>query len=425
VRAIRLDIVWSEVERADGRFDFSAFDREIAAIRAAGLRVIGLLGYGHPRYSSAGGAIDPTPAAGGVPPFGIGSSRYFPPDRPEPFARFAEEAARHYGAEIMAWEIWNEENLGWRFWSPHEDPAAYGRLLCASAAALRRVDRGRPVVFGGVFFPAVADLPHPSGPEFLDAAYRADPRLGRCFDAVAYHPYAYPFTAPEVDVPIRGSVLSAAGQMRAVLARHGDARKPLWITEVGWPTHVRAYGVDEAKQAQYVARMQAATWAGGVRVLNWYTYGDEPDPTDGNQEAHFGFFRADGSPKPAYRALATSSALLAGARFVRDRARELRLPEGAQLAGGRAFALEFRTRTRRIVAVWLAPEGATQDQGSLPKGAGDVTVRLRVSTRRVQVVGHLGEWRWRRPRAGALELRAGPGPLYVVERFPRRARRAT
>lgn len=423
VRAIRLDIVWSEVEQPDGRFDFSRFDEEVLAIRAAGLRVIGLLGYGHPRYSDAGGVTAGTPLGGGLPPFGIGSARYFPPRDPRSFARFASEAARHYGAEILAWEIWNEQNLGWRFWSPREDPAAYARLLCATRAALRRADPSTPVVFGGVFYPAVADLPHMSGPTFLERAYRSHPDLGRCFDVLAYHPYAYPFTSPELDVPVRGSVLAAADRMGAVLRRHGDGRKPLWITEVGWPTHDRAYGVDEAKQAQYVARMQAASFAGGVRLLNWYTYGDEPDPTGANQEAHFGFFRADGSAKPAYRALRTSWRALRGTRFVRDRSRSWGFAAGPDGGAGSGHALRFRRPDRRVTVVWVASEGLAGDQGPLPAAEVRAAIRLPVHARRITVVDHLGGRQAVRDGRRHLELVAGAGPQYVIEHAPRRAAR--
>ncbi len=418
VRAIRLDVTWADVERPDGGFDFSEPDREIALIRRAGLRVIALLGYGHPRHSAAGGALAATPASGGVPPLGLGSARHFPPDDPEPFARFAQAAARHLGPEVMAWEVWNEQNVGWRFWLPREDPAAYARLLCATRTAIRRVER-TPVVFGGVFVTAVSDQPHMSGPEFVERAYRAIPRLGRCFDALAYHPYPYPFTAPELDAPVRGSVLAAAEAMRAVLRRHRDGRTPLWITEIGWPTHERAYGVDEAKQAQYVARMQAASFAQGIEVLNWYTYGDGADPSGANQEAHFGFFRADGSPKPAYRALSTSWRMLGWSRFVADRSGALGLPTGGSLQGGRAFALEFRRRTRRVVAVWIAPEAPASDQGGLPDEAPRETVSVPITARAgaVDVFDHLGRRRRVRPQRGLVWVAAGPELRYVVERL--------
>ena len=70
----------------------------------------------------------------GAPPFGLGSPSYYPPDSPAPFARFAAALARRYRNQVHLLEVWNEENLGWRFWEPHEDPVAYAALLKATTA---------------------------------------------------------------------------------------------------------------------------------------------------------------------------------------------------------------------------------------------------------------------------------------------------
>ena len=404
VEAVRIDFTWAAIETG-GRYDFRERDAEVAAIRGAGLRVIGILAYGHPDHSAAGAAAAQTPAGGGLPPFGVGSAQYFPPDDPADYARYAQAVAGHYGDEVMAWEVWNEENEGWRFWAPREDPPAYARLLCAAHDALKAADPATPVLYGGLFFPAVAGQPGMSAPDFLDATYRADPRLGRCFDVLAYHPYPYPFTAPELDVPLRGSVLSARDDMQAVLDEHGDGAMPLWITEVGWPTHDRTYGVSETKQAQYVARMEAATFAQGVPLLTWYTYGDYEDPSGANQEAAFGFFRADGSPKPAYAALRTFARVMRGARFAADR------------SAGRRFEVEYRRPDgTTITALWLACESASDGQGRGPDCSepSSERVELPVGGARVRVVDHLGTARSATVRDGRLTLDAGPGPLYVI-----------
>jgi hypothetical protein len=283
------------------------------------------------------------------------------------------------------------------------------------------------VAYGGVFFPALAELPGTSGPTFLEQTYAANPRLGRCFDALAYHPYPYPFTSPEVDVPIRGSVLAAADVMKGVLARHGDGSKPLWITEIGWPTHDRAYGVKEEKQAQYSARMQAATFAQGLPLLAWYTYGDYEDPSGLNQEAWFGFFRPDGSPKPSYTALRTFARVFRGARFQADRSRALGLPPGELNTGGRGFALEYRTRAARITALWYANESAAEAQGQSSGDSmanpGSIRVRLPVAAPVVKVVDYLGRSRTLAAAKGAVTIDAGPGPQYVVDRPPKPPRR--
>jgi hypothetical protein len=409
-------------------FDFKEFDGHIAAIKGAGLKVIGVLAYGHPDYSTVGGVVETTPIAGGLPPLGTGGAHLFPPDDPDDFARFAAAMAQHYGDEVIAWEVWNEENAGVRFWPPREDPAAYAELLCSAYDALKRVDPATPVLFGGLFFPGFpGGIGVTSGPDFLDAAYRARPDLARCSDAVAYHPYPYPFTSPEVEVPVRGSVLSAADQLREVLRRNGDGEKPLWITEIGWPTHDRFYGVPEAKQAQYVGRMQAASFAQGVPVLTWFTYGDFADASGGyNQEAWFGFFRPDGSAKPAYRALRTFSEVFAGTRFARDRSRELGLPPGEPNAGGRGFALEFAGGGRTATAAWLASESAMDGQNQYSESSqaesARLSLRLPTDAESVVVVSHLGEPREVRTDGGVVPLELGPAPQYVVADRPGRAR---
>jgi hypothetical protein len=350
----------------------------------------------------------------------VGSAYLFPPDDTGAFARYAHDTVAHFAADGIAWEVWNEENEGWRFWPPHEDPAAYDRLLCAAYPAIKSADRNVPVLFGGVFFPAAGDLPGMSGPDFVAAAYRANPQLGRCYDAMAYHPYPYPFTAPDLDVPVRGSVYSAADQMRAVLTASGDGRKPLWITEVGWPTH-NGYGVSEDKQAQYTARMMAETFAQGVPVLTWYTYGDFGDvPGDLDQEAHFGFFRVDNTPKPAYQALTTFASVMAGADFVSDLSRSLGLPPGAQDVGGRGFALEYHRPAATVTALWLANESVAEAQGAAPQGGtatpSRITVHLPVAASSLRVVDYLGVTRTVAADAnGRVALDVGPGPIYVVD----------
>jgi hypothetical protein len=386
--------------------------------------VIGDLDYGNPLYSTIGSVVAQLPTSGGLPPFGTGAASVFPPDDPFSYARFAAATAQHFRGRVAAWEIWNEENQGWRFWSPHEDPAAYGRLLCAAHDAIRNVDSRSKILFGGVFYPGipttsygVPGAPGMSGPDFVEGAYHANPQLGRCFDVMAYHPYTYPFTSPEVDVPVRGSALAAADGMRAAM----PDRRPLWITEVGWPTHAQTYGVNETKQAEYTARMALASFAQGVPVVTFYTYGDGMDPTGGaDQEAWFGLFRVDGTAKPAYTALQTLTRTLEGTRFSADLSSRLGMPAGRELLGGRGFALRYRAPGRRVTVVWLANETAAEGQGRGPEGGtatpATVTVRVPVRSAKVTLVSMLGARRVAAVGGGAVTVTAGAAPVYVVDR---------
>jgi len=421
VRVVRLDFNWTSLEPIGPPlhdYRWRAQDREVRIIRRAGLKVLGILAYGHPDYSLAGGEAYQN-GQQPIPPFGVGDPQYYPPDAPSTFARFAGDVARRYRGDVWGWEVWNEENQGWRFWEPREDPTAYGRLLCAAHRSLRRSDGRTPVALGGMFFPPFVGT---GGVEFLDQVLTAGgPRIGRCFDAVGYHPYPYPFTSPESAVAGRGSVISAAAQLRRVLRSHGLARKPLWNTEVGWPTNPAGNGVTERRQARYVARLALLSWARRVPLLAWYTWGDYPDPSGTNQEAHFGFFRDDGRKKRAFRALETLHRLLGarGWRFLGDRARALGLPRGK---GGvdRGYALAFRgPRGRRLLALWYANEQPPADPSPLASvepgtPAETIAVRVPIETP-ATVVGLLGS-RQRLRHGSQVRLRVGQDPVFVAWR---------
>jgi hypothetical protein len=422
VRAVRLDFNWASLEPV-GRplhdYRWRAQDREVRIIRRAGLGVLGILAYGHPDYSRAGGdayRLGQKP----IPPFGIGDPQYYPPDDPGTFARFAADVARRYRRSVWSWEVWNEENEGWRFWEPREDPAAYGRLLCAARRSLRRASPGAPVALGGMFFPPFVGT---GAVKFLDQVLTAGGRgIGRCFDAVGYHPYPYPFTSPEAVLSGRGSVIGAATQLRGVLRHHRLAGKPLWNTEVGWPTDPRGNGVTRRRQARYVARLALLSWARRVPLVTWYTWGDYHDPSGTNQEAHFGFFSDDGRPKPAYRALRTLHRVLGarGWRYAGDRARELGLPRGRG-GVGRGYTLAFRGPCgRRLVAVWYANERPPTDPSPFARvepgtPADRIAVRLPVGMG-ATVTGLLGSRRRVAPRGGHVRLNVGQDPLFVAWR---------
>jgi hypothetical protein len=246
--------------------------------------------------------------------------------------------------------------------------------------------------------------------------------IGRCFDAVGYHPYPYPFTSPESVVAGRGSVVNAATQLRSVLRRHGLARKPLWNTEVGWPTNPDGNGVTERRQARYVARLALLSWARRVPVLTWYTWGDYTDPSGTNQEAHFGFFRDDGRAKPAFRALKTLHGLLGarGWRYVGDRARALGLPRGRG-GVGRGYAPAFRGPCgRRLLAVWHANEQPPSDPSPLARvepGTPAETIAVRVPVEGpATVVGLLGSRQRLRLHGSQVRLNVGQDPVFVAWR---------
>ena len=114
---------------------------------------------------------------------------------------------------IRDWQIWNEPNLT-RYWSTQPFARSYVRLLKASRRALRAADPGARAILAG--------LPNESWIA-LRKIYRAGGR--GAFDAVALHPYT---GRPR-------NVIRLVGFARREMRRHGDGRKPVWLTELSWP----------------------------------------------------------------------------------------------------------------------------------------------------------------------------------------------
>jgi Bacterial Ig domain len=113
--------------------------------------------------------------------------------------------------------------------------------------------------------------------------------------------------------------------VHAVMAAHGDGRKPVWMTELGWTSTTTACargrwvgqkpaGVTEAAQAANLREayhcMAGYPWmAAGL----WYTLRDSTDYID--ELNHYGLVRLGGARKPAwdaFRSVATQGDTLTG-----------------------------------------------------------------------------------------------------------------
>jgi hypothetical protein len=158
---------------------------------------------------------------------------------------------------------------------------------------------------------------------YLDLVYQVnDGEIGRYFDVLGINADGYnnpPGDWLETTTVATRSYKGHASfyfqrftQLREVMLRHGD-NKPLWLSEVGWSACtqlVAGYGYcgdnTEADQAQYLTDALAMIRASYPYVthafvwnLNFQMVVPEQD-----QKWGFGIVRADGSPRPAYTALA-------------------------------------------------------------------------------------------------------------------------
>ena len=204
-----------------------------------------------------------------------------PPRDPNQYAAYLTALVGRYGVggtfwgehpelvarPIRTWQIWNEPHLQYQWdTEPGVDYApGYGRLLRRSYAALKAADPGSTVVLAG--------LANKSW-EYLDHLYHKG-RIKGAFDVAGVHPYT---------ATARG-VVTIAAKFRAVMRKRGDARKRLWITELGLPaakgrepksssplqTTDRGMGQFLTRSYAYVIARRRSSRVGVSRIY-WYSW---------------------------------------------------------------------------------------------------------------------------------------------------------
>ena len=200
------------------------------------------------------------------------------------------------------WQIWNEPNID-RYWgSPKPFAAHYARLLRTARKTIKSTDPGARVVLTGF-----ANFSWRA----LASAYKAGIR-GR-FDVAAVHPFS---ARPRF-------MLKIVRLNRDVMARYGDARKRIDISEITWPSakgktkNTVGWETTEGGQAdrlRYAFRALLARRASlRIERLTWSTW-LTPDANSPNSFDWSGLRKLDpGNPggepvdKPAlaaYRAIA-------------------------------------------------------------------------------------------------------------------------
>lgn len=277
---LRLDFDWPSVQ-SGGRdsWNWRHTDRVVHAAAARGLSILATPAY--------------TPDWARPP----GTTGKHPPTDPADFARFARAAATRYAPQgVRHWEIWNEPNLD-DFWNPAPDPVAYTELLVAASAAIHDVDPGAVVMNGGLA-PASDIFGDAYAPRsFLMAMYANG--AGPALDAVAMHPYSFPY---EPMLRAEWNAFSTLPKTHELMVAFGDGRKPIWATESGFGTGRDDHSVSEAVHATRIRQLVDAWYDFDFTGnLFLYTYRD----LSGSSPAAFermGLARFDGSVKPAYSA---------------------------------------------------------------------------------------------------------------------------
>ena len=212
-------------------------------------------------------------------------NRSYQPANPQHYANMMRELVRKHGHQVVAWEIWNEPNIG-RFWA-QPDPIAYTNLLKAASQAIK-AQKGNAIVIGGAI--AGTDF------AFLQGMYSQG--ANHFYDALSLHPYTA--GAPDDCSLYLSNFYCGIEGIRAMQLHNKDYR-PIWLTEFGWSSFNGYGGVGEYNQQQYMqqALRRIKTWD-FVAVASWYNLIDTNFDKGAPQFEHnMGLFRSNSQPKPA------------------------------------------------------------------------------------------------------------------------------
>jgi hypothetical protein len=255
--SVRTAFWWRDVQpNGPGDADFTSTDAVVLAAAARGLSILPVL-QGTPAWAAA----NPADSAS-------------PPKNTDDFVRFLTALVTRYGPQgsfwaahpqvarrpIRDWQIWNEPNLT-RYWNVAPWAPPYVALLKAAHAALRAADPGARTILAG--------LPNESWLA-LRAIYQAGGH--GAFDVVALHPYT---GRP-------GNVIKLVRFARREMRARGDARMPVWVTELSWPAAVgrtkTTMGFETTEHGQAVRLGQGLGLLAHDRVrlrigrVYWYTW---------------------------------------------------------------------------------------------------------------------------------------------------------
>jgi len=249
---------------------------------------------------------------------------YAPPDDFQDYADFVTAVVSRYQGRVRYYQLWNEPNIYPEWGSYAINPEDYVKLLAAGATAARAADPNVVIIAGALA--ATINL-QPAAPPpanslsdliFLQRMY--DAGAAPYFDIMAVQGYGL-WSGP-TDTRMHPRVLNISHHLfiRDLMVANGDARKPIWISEMNWnaaPAGVEArYGrVSLEQQARYLPLaydrvLRAWPWVG---VANTWYLKRATDAWEQNAqpEAYFRLLAPDFTPQPVYDALRAYTARVA------------------------------------------------------------------------------------------------------------------
>ena len=358
VQWAREEIFWHQVQFAPGGAyrwggddaGMYNYDQSIGALRDANISILGLLDYNPAWTKGTAPNLDDWIGAWGD---------------------YVYQAVARYGrsGQIKYWEIWNEPNLSrFGYETGLYTIADYVRILDVARTAAKAADPQANIVLGGLAS-IWSEPPSPTNYDYFDYLDQLGKlNAWRLFDVLAVHPYRP--DAPEGSPWRRDTSQTFPTEMErldAMMERYGA--KPVWLTEMGYPSSGWNVGVGLDQQAQFLVRTYILALAhASVEKVFWYDFRndsgssayDRPTNDRNEPEHNYGLIRHSfpldpnqaSLRKPALLAYRTMSEMLRGSQ-VRSMLANGALPD-------KPSTFWFRFEGARRVDVLWNPDRADQ-----------------------------------------------------------------
>jgi hypothetical protein len=324
--SIRMDILWSSIEKTKGVYDFSHSDTLIKNLEKYHIRPLLILDYTNPLYFNNGHPDDAAWRAD--------------------FDRWAVATVTHFRVHHIIWEMWNEPNYANGDWYIH--------LALATGQALHAADPGETYIG-----PAEGG----TDPGFLEHCFQAG--MLNYWQAVSIHPYRT--SNPET---------MDYGPLKALVAKYEPAGKNIPILSGEWGYSVIPAGktysfvTSDAEQASYFDREMLWNLMNGIPLSIWYDWRNDSEKP-GDTESNFGLVHNPPQagqanafqPKPSYVAALFFLHTLGDYRFDQS----LKIPD---ITDG--YLTSFTKRHDHRYTAWTT--SPTPEQATLPIPPGKYTL---------------------------------------------------
>jgi len=288
-QSIRVDAPWNQMEEKIGQYKLPQWlVVQLDAMQKNGIEPLLILDYGN----KARGIDKPKTEA-----------------EINAFADYAEWLVKTLHGRVRMFEIWNE----WNNTSGGGPPGSAEDYVKLAKIVYPRLKAAAPdvIFFGGS--PSGGALRGDWMERFIAAGGY------KYCDAVSIHPYTWwekKMFSPE-------DAIDVVDNVETMLRKVNKGKDfPLYITEVGWPTHIDEKGTPISTSGAYLARfMLLANARPYVKGVWWFTVFQSGDDNDPDKEHHFGLFDKYKAPKSSAKVYKQVSQLFASTN---DRLKALR-----------------------------------------------------------------------------------------------------